>query len=175
MHLRILIVINIVLDTIGRDSPSALLVVLAEVASQTLHSETKHIDSLLAAQCKPRTASIKRKESCFTVSQLLSMPVSHLVKQFAIFTSDELKRQYSYTCALVPGCQQKYTSFASEEKARASIKSHLEEHLEYLKADKETCMYFNELIVLFISKCCIAFLHVYIYFSTWNSCNRVFV
>ncbi|KAL6422368.1 hypothetical protein ACFW04_010603 [Cataglyphis niger] len=125
-------------DTIGRNSPSALLVVLAEVASQTLHSETKHIDSLLAAQCKPRTASIKRKESCFTVSQLLSMPISQLVKQFTIFTSDELKRQYSYTCALVPGCQQKYTSFASEEKARASIKSHLEEHLEYLKADKET-------------------------------------
>lgn len=143
--------------------------VLAEVASQTLHSETKHIDSLLAAQCKPKTASIKRKESCFTVSQLLSMPVSHLVKQFAIFTSDELKRQYSYTCALVPGCQQKYTSFASEEKARTSIKCHLEEHLEYLKADKKTCMYFNKLIVLFISKYCIAFLHVYIYVSTWNS------
>ncbi|XP_012233055.2 uncharacterized protein [Linepithema humile] len=126
-------------DTIGRDSPSALLEVLAEVASQTLHSEKKRINSLLTLQCKSaKVASVKRKESCFTVSQLLSMPVSHLVKQFTIFTSDELKKQYSYTCALVPDCQKKYTSFASEEKARVSIKNHLEEHLEYLKADKET-------------------------------------
>ncbi|XP_025990400.1 uncharacterized protein LOC105198277 isoform X2 [Solenopsis invicta] len=126
--------------TIGRDSPSALLEVLAEVASQTLHSEKKHINSMLTLQFKPKTASMKRntKESCFTVSQLASMPVSHLVKQFTVFTSDELKRQYSYACALIPGCHQKYTSFASEEKARAYIKNHLEEHLEQLKADKET-------------------------------------
>ncbi|XP_011642485.2 LOW QUALITY PROTEIN: variant-silencing SET domain-containing protein-like [Pogonomyrmex barbatus] len=122
--------------TIGRDSPSALLEVLAEVASQTLHSEKKHNNSMLTLQFKPKTASMKRKD-CFTVSQLMSMPVSHLIKQFAIFTSDELKRQYSYSCALVPGCQQKYTSFASEEKARVCIKNHLEEHLEHLKADKE--------------------------------------
>ncbi|XP_018307903.1 uncharacterized protein [Mycetomoellerius zeteki] len=125
--------------TVGRDSPSALLEVLAEVASQTLHSEKKHINSMLTLQFKPKTASMKRKESCFTVSQLASMPVSHLVKQFAVFTSDELKRQYSYTCALVPGCHEKYTSFASEEKARGCIKIHLEKHLEQLKADKETC------------------------------------
>ncbi|XP_014478467.1 PREDICTED: zinc finger protein 37-like isoform X2 [Dinoponera quadriceps] len=132
-------------DTVGRDSPSALLDMLAEVASQTLHSEKKRINSLLASNanrvecpCKPKTTtSLKRKELYFTVPQLLSMPVSHLVKQFTIFTSDELKRLYSYTCALVPGCQQKYTSFASEVKARTSVKNHLEEHLEYFKADKE--------------------------------------
>lgn len=96
------------------------------------------------------------------------MPVSHLVKQFAIFTSDELKRQYSYTCALVPGCQQKYTSFASEEKARVSIKSHLEEHLEYLKADKETCMYFNN--YLCTSKYCIVFMYRSVF---WYSYKKV--
>jgi len=115
------------------------LEVLAEVASQTLHSEKKHINSMLTLQFKPKTASIKRKESCFTVSQLASMPVSHLVKQFANFSSNELKKQYSYECALVPGCHQTYTSFASEEKARVCIKNHLEEHLEHLKANKETC------------------------------------
>ncbi|XP_020296168.1 uncharacterized protein LOC109861073 isoform X2 [Pseudomyrmex gracilis] len=122
---------------VGRSSPTALLEVLAEVASQTLHSENKHINSLLTLQCKSKPDSVKRRESNFTVSQLLSMPVSHLVKQFTIFTSDELKRQYSYTCALVPGCQQKYSSFASEEKARASIKNHLIGHLESLQANKE--------------------------------------
>jgi len=123
---------------------------LAEVASQTLHSEEKRIKSMLASQNKSKAASTKRKESCFTVSQLLSMPVSHLVKQFTIFTSDELKRQYSYTCALLPGCQQKYTSFASEEKARVSIKNHLEEHLEYLKADKEACKQLMQLTYLLL-------------------------
>lgn len=96
---------------------------------------------MLTLQFKPKTASMKRKESYFTVSQLVSMPVSHLIKQFAVFTSDELKRQYSYACALVPDCHQKYTSFASEEKARTCIKNHLEEHLEHLKEDKETCVY----------------------------------
>ncbi|XP_061936982.1 uncharacterized protein LOC108001148 isoform X2 [Apis cerana] len=71
------------------------------------------------------------------ITKLLSMPASQLVKQFSIFTSDELKRQYSYTCALVVGCGQKYTSFASEGRARMSIKAHLAEHLEYLKTNKE--------------------------------------
>lgn len=122
------------------DSPAALLDMLAEVASQTLHSEKKHSKSLLTSQCKSKTDCTKRKsqESSFNVSQLLSMPASQLVKQFSIFTSDELKRQYSYTCALIIGCGQKYTSFASEGKARMSIKAHLAEHLEYLKTNKET-------------------------------------
>ncbi|KAG7199250.1 hypothetical protein KM043_018116 [Ampulex compressa] len=123
----------------GSDSPAALLDMLAEVASQTLHSEKKHNKSLLASQCKSKTDIIKRKsqEQCFNVAQLLSMPASQLVKQFSIFSSDELKRQYSYTCTLVAGCHQKYTSFASEGRARMSIKAHLAEHLENLKTDKE--------------------------------------
>lgn len=125
----------------GSDSPAALLDMLAEVASQTLHSEKKYSKSLLTSQCKSKTDYIKRKtyESLFTVPQLLSMPASQLVKQFSIFTSDELKRQYSYTCALVVGCGQKYTSFASEGRARMSIKAHLAEHLEYLKTNKDAC------------------------------------
>ncbi|CAK9832305.1 Zinc finger protein 771 [Anthophora retusa] len=125
---------------VGNDSPAALLDMLAEVASQTLHSEKKRSKSLLASQCKLKTDYVKRKihESSFNVPQLLSMPASQLVKQFSIFTSDELKRQYSYTCALVVGCGQKYTSFASEGRARMSIKAHLAEHLEYLKTNKDT-------------------------------------
>ncbi|XP_033201015.2 uncharacterized protein LOC117163108 [Bombus vancouverensis nearcticus] len=123
----------------GNDSPGALLDMLAEVASQTLHSEKKRSKLLLPSQCKSKTDYVKRKahELTFNVPQLLSMPASQLVKQFSIFTSDELKRQYSYTCALVIGCVQKYTSFASEGRARMSIKAHLAEHLEYLKTNKE--------------------------------------
>lgn len=131
----------VILGIMGNDSPGALLDMLAEVASQTLHSEKKRSKLLLPSQCKSKTDYVKRKthELTFNVPQLLSMPASQLVKQFSIFTSDELKRQYSYTCALVIGCVQKYTSFASEGRARMSIKAHLAEHLEYLKTNKEAC------------------------------------
>lgn len=123
----------------GRNSPAALLDMLAEVASRTLYSEKKEMKSLITSQCKPKSEIIKRKNQdvCLNVPQLLSMPMSQLVKQFSILTSDELKRQYSYTCTLVDGCQQKYTSFASEGKARKSMKAHLIEHLEYLRTNEQ--------------------------------------
>lgn len=132
----------------GRDSPGALLDMLAEVASQTLHSEKKwtELSDPLKLQTKSDSSGVKKKcqqEPFFNSSQLLSMPATQLVKQFSVFTSDELKRQYSYTCALVPGCGQRYTSFASEGRARMSIKAHLADHLDYLKRDEEACK-FNE-------------------------------
>lgn len=121
---------------------------LAEVASQTLHSEKKlsELDTSKTAGGKQKEASNKRNSSgkqaqqvTFNVNQLLSMPATQLVKLFSVFSSDELKRQYSYSCALVPGCGQNYTSFASEGRARMSIKSHLADHLEFLKNNAETC------------------------------------
>ncbi|KAI4494413.1 hypothetical protein M0802_008905 [Mischocyttarus mexicanus] len=123
----------------GRSSPAALLDMLAEVASRTLYSEKKEIKSLLTSQCKTKSDVAKRKaqEMRLNVPQLLSMPMSQLVKQFSVLTSDELKRQFSYTCTLVDGCEQKYTSFASEGKARKSMKAHLAEHLEYLKSNEQ--------------------------------------
>ncbi|XP_066582851.1 uncharacterized protein [Prorops nasuta] len=124
----------------GRDSPGALLDMLAEVASQTLHSEKSRNNLLISSKCKDRNSEIVKRKSqdiYYTIPQLLAMPVSQLVKQFSIFTSDELKRQYSYTCSLISGCEQKYTSFAGEGKARALIKDHLTKHLEELKVNKE--------------------------------------
>lgn len=127
-------------ENVGRDSPAALLDMLAEVASQTLHSEKEQSGKTLVNKSKTKSECLKRKNQdlTYTVVQLLSMPITQLVKQFSIFTSDELKRQYSYVCALMPNCEQKYTSFASESKARMSIKAHLEDHLEYLKTNNET-------------------------------------
>ncbi|XP_012272293.1 uncharacterized protein LOC105695361 isoform X2 [Orussus abietinus] len=122
----------------GMDSPAALLDMLAEVASQTLNSE-KHAEPMGTNKTKSKSESVRRKaqELSFTLPQLLTMPSTQLVKQFTIFTSDELKRQYSYTCMLIPDCGQRYTSFASEGRARMSIKAHLADHLECLKRDKE--------------------------------------
>lgn len=128
----------------GRDSPGALLDMLAEVASQTLHSEKKldELDSAKKSNNKPATRepkSRKTQQMVFDVNALLSMPATQLVKLFSVFSSNELKRQYSYSCALVPGCGQSYTSFASEGRARMSIKSHLADHLEFLKNNADTC------------------------------------
>lgn len=148
----ICILYKIFIGIMGRNSPAALLDMLAEVASRTLYSEKKEMKSLLTSQCKTKSDAVKRKtqETCLNVPQLLSMPMSQLVKQFSVLTSDELKRQFSYTCTLVDGCNQKYTSFASEGKARKSIKAHLAEHLEYLRTNEQACMY-NKLIYIFIS------------------------
>ncbi|XP_046419629.1 uncharacterized protein LOC124179376 isoform X1 [Neodiprion fabricii] len=135
---------------VGRDSPGALLDMLAEVASQTLHSEKKWTESNVPLKSQSKRVSVKRKcqqEPSFTTSQLLAMPATQLVKQFSVFNSDELKRQYSYTCALVPGCGQRYTSFASEGRARMSIKAHLADHLDYLKRDKDAYSTFTAIAV----------------------------
>ncbi|XP_051160906.1 uncharacterized protein LOC127281302 [Leptopilina boulardi] len=127
-------------ENVGRDSPAALLDMLAEVASQTLHSEKEQSEKSVVNKSKIKSECLKRKNQDLTYSlvQLISMPMTQLIKQFSIFTSDELKRQYSYVCTLMPDCEQKYTSFASESKARMSIKAHLEDHLEYLKSNNET-------------------------------------
>ncbi|OXU17746.1 hypothetical protein TSAR_006670 [Trichomalopsis sarcophagae] len=126
----------------GRDSPGALLDMLAEVASQTLHSEKKlselEMDVKPVVAKPPKEPKRKSQQVTFNVGQLLTMPATQLVKLFSVFSSDELKRQYSYSCALIPGCDQNYTSFASEGRARMSIKSHLAEHLEFLKSNAES-------------------------------------
>lgn len=131
------------LDDMGRDSPGALLDMLAEVASQTLHSEKKlsEMDAKSSPPKPKEPAKRKNPQVTYNVNQLLTMPAMQLVKLFSVFSSDELKRQYSYSCALVPGCGQNYTSFASEGRARMSIKSHLADHLEFLKNNAEACKY----------------------------------
>ena len=179
----------------GRDSAGALLDMLAEVASQTLHSEKKLIEMdntpprqmhealvqqvhsppvhVISTPIRPpiqqvqhvetttiqpadnipiqventtrpnetKTRDTKRKSQqvVYNVQQLLTMPATQMVKFFTNFNSDELRKQYSYTCALVPGCGQCYTSFASESRARVCIRAHLAEHLEFLKNNAETC------------------------------------
>ncbi|KAL7298500.1 hypothetical protein TKK_0008280 [Trichogramma kaykai] len=138
----------------------AMLDMLAEVASQTLHCEKKlsEIDSKKANSKKnknqksqptnqksPKIQKVQKNQksqikqsSTYTVTQLLSMPATQLVKLFTVFSSDELRKLYSYSCALVPGCGENFTSFASEERANVSIKSHLADHLKFLQNNAET-------------------------------------
>ena len=150
LEIRIFLTGCFYLDGMGRDSPSALLDMLAEVASQTLHSEARHreTDLMLKAKGKTETAKRKNQDVHLNLTQILCMNHTQLVKHFSVFTSDELKRQYSFMCTLVPGCQQKYTSFASEGKARASITAHLTDHLDWLKSNEDSCKF--EFLLLFL-------------------------
>ncbi|XP_043277132.1 zinc finger protein 595-like isoform X2 [Venturia canescens] len=110
---------------------------LAEVASRTLRSESIHaIDSSTKSKQKVIDTN---EEVCWNLGRIQSMPPNQLVKHFAIFNGDELKRRYSYECNLIPGCRQKYTSFASESKARVSITTHLVDHLERLRNSQDSC------------------------------------
>lgn len=125
----------------GRDSPGGLLFMLAEVASQTCDEGKKQNEVTSNSRSKVKPEILKKNTQDMSLNHLLSMTPTHLVKQFTIYNSDELKRQYSYTCKLLPDCGQKYTSFASEIKARASIKSHLIEHLEFMKDNPDMCKF----------------------------------
>ncbi|KAJ8673389.1 hypothetical protein QAD02_004651 [Eretmocerus hayati] len=124
----------------GRDSPGALLDMLAEVASQTLHSEKKlsELDRKKLGKTKEARNRTKLHQVSYNVNELLIMPASQLVKLFTVDSSNELSKQYTYSCALVPGCGQSYSSFASDFKAKLSIQTHLADHLEFLKNNADT-------------------------------------
>ena len=56
-----------------------------------------------------------------------------LVTYFSEPSSNELTRNFAFTCALIPQeCAETFTSFGGELKARNAIKEHLLNHLRQL-------------------------------------------
>jgi len=56
-----------------------------------------------------------------------------LVNYFSEPSSNELTRNFAYTCALIPlTCAETFTSFGSELKARNMMKEHLLDHMRQL-------------------------------------------
>ncbi|XP_031789252.1 uncharacterized protein LOC116418323 [Nasonia vitripennis] len=92
-----------------------------------------HPEALLHSQ----TLKFRSGQKTFNVEQLSDMSLSKLIQLFAVFKADELKRHYSYTCTLVSGCNKKYSSFASEDKAKTSMMKHIDNHLKSLKKNSE--------------------------------------
>ncbi len=60
-----------------------------------------------------------------------------LINMFADLSCEELRRQYTYQCYLLPArCKDKFTSFGNENRARLQVKAHLLGHVgELLKDD----------------------------------------
>ena len=67
------------------------------------------------------------------LDQIRTLSPKFLVNLFGEMNSNEISRNYSCTCHLMPEkCSVIYTSFGSEFKARDLMKSHLMKHVDEL-------------------------------------------
>ena len=67
------------------------------------------------------------------LDQIWALNDKQLVSLFADAASNELTKNFAYTCALMPEtCGAIFTSFGSELKARTAVKEHLLDHLREL-------------------------------------------
>lgn len=75
-------------------------------------------------------------DQSLNLDQIRILPDKTLLQYFSELTADEIRRNYSYVCYLVPDkCNQKYTSFGNDNRARMQMKSHLLSHIAELLAD----------------------------------------
>ena len=127
---------------------SGLLDMLAEVASQTLHSDPtvktspakkKVIErAVREAREKPeqketirRKAGKKAEVDTLTAAKLRSLSLSQQLRLCSRLDGDEMRRTFTYTCLLEPElCGQTFSSFGSEGRARQMMRTHLLEHLK---------------------------------------------
>nr|CAD7405857.1 unnamed protein product [Timema poppensis] len=125
-----------------RGGAGALLNMLAEVASQKLHSDpivASTVTDQSRDYCDAPTFNRARKISprgkslngSINSKDLHSLSSNKLLKLFAEFDGNEMKRTFTYTCSIEPEhCRQSYSSFGSESKARQQMKGHLQTHVQ---------------------------------------------
>ena len=85
-------------------------------------------------------AAKRSGNSVLDLDEILQLTPKQLVKHFAVFESNELRRTFKHTCRLVPSeCQYETSSFGSEAKSLREIKQHLQEHLQQLSTESSEC------------------------------------
>lgn len=68
-----------------------------------------------------------------TLNEIWALTDKQLVQNFSELTSNELTRNFAYTCYLMPEtCAEIFTSFGSENKAKSEMQYHLLNHLRIL-------------------------------------------
>ncbi|XP_060062681.1 uncharacterized protein LOC132543217 [Ylistrum balloti] len=98
--------------------------VLAQVASATLQKEPK--------KKKLRKRSLQTLE-LLDLDQIQSLSDKALLSFFSEMKSNEITRNFTYTCYLMPKkCQEQYKSFGNETQARMRMRTHLHKHIEKL-------------------------------------------
>ncbi|KAJ8880617.1 hypothetical protein PR048_017087 [Dryococelus australis] len=131
-------------ETGHKSKSGALLDMLAEVASQKLHSDPA-VQSATIRQSPSRLPNKSKRLLCcgkaanstsVTLGELQNMSPNHLLKLFADFDGDEMKRTFIYTCRIdTVNCYKQFSSFGSENKAREQMKNHLQSHVSQLTAE----------------------------------------
>lgn len=75
------------------------------------------------------------------LKQIQSLSDKFLVNFFAEMTSNEMTRNFIYTCILIPKkCKAQFRSFGNESGARMKMRNHLHKHIEQL-VDEENGKY----------------------------------
>uniref|UniRef100_T1IPS7 C2H2-type domain-containing protein n=1 Tax=Strigamia maritima TaxID=126957 RepID=T1IPS7_STRMM len=122
-------------------SPVALLDMLAEVASATLKNDLVLTPSVpfpvnKVKSTSPVSSSVRRtpyNSDLLNLDQIRMLSDRLLLNMFSDQTADELRKTYTFTCFLMPEkCQQTYSSFGNEHKARLLMKTHLLAHIAEL-------------------------------------------
>lgn len=89
------------------------------------------------------------KRNVQTMDRLNLTQINHLsekllVNMFSDTSADEMRKQYTYTCYLVPDtCHENITVYGNELKARMRMREHLQQHLVQLKHKHEYGMFLS--------------------------------
>lgn len=105
--------------------------VLAQVASATLEKEPT--GNKPKSPAKRITKRNVQNLEVFNLEQIQLLSERCLVNFFSDLTSNEITRNFIFTCALMPDkCQVQYKSFGNETQARLRMKKHLNAHIQDL-------------------------------------------
>ena len=80
-----------------------------------------------------------------SLGQILGLTEKTVLNLFTELSSNEYSRTFTYTCMLMPKrCQQHFTSYASDAKAKNLVKKHVYQHLSELeKEGKDVVNFLN--------------------------------
>ena len=70
-----------------------------------------------------------------TLDQIINVSDKVLVTLFGELTGDEMKRHYKYKCQILPDdCEEIFSSFGNESRAKSQLLEHLRNHIKTLKS-----------------------------------------
>ncbi|XP_041351883.1 zinc finger and BTB domain-containing protein 18-like [Gigantopelta aegis] len=119
-------------DSENEEKTYMSLDVLAQVASATLQKEPKFSPSKRVPVSKRNLQSL----DLLNLDQIQTLSDKVLINLFADLVCNEMTRNYTYTCCLMPKkCKDSFSSFGNESKARLKIRTHLLSHIEQLIDD----------------------------------------
>lgn len=68
-----------------------------------------------------------------SLDQIAQLTDKQLVMMFSDMTSNEIRKNYTYTCFLMPNkCNADFTSFGNENRAKLQVRAHLLNHVSEL-------------------------------------------